>query len=216
MKYQAYLFDAYGTLFDVHSVKELLQEQYSSKAESISQDWRQKQIHYFMIRQLIDDYVPFDQITLWSLKDALSENEVDDSPAVIEQLMQQYKKLAPYEEVSQMKERNKDKELTIFSNGTHSMLEPLLEHNALTSSFSLISADEPKVYKPHPKAYEYAKKQVHKKKEEILFFSSNPWDIAGAASYGFQTAWVNRSSSDWPNLGIKPDHILKNLTDLPQ
>ncbi|WP_173915634.1 haloacid dehalogenase type II [Halobacillus sp. Marseille-Q1614] len=216
MKYKAYLFDAYGTLFDVHSVKERLEDHYPDKAGQISQDWRQKQVHYFMIRQLVDDYVPFDQITLWSLQDALAENEVSASSSVIEELMEQYKKLTPYEEVLKMKAVNEDKELMIFSNGTLSMLEPLLENNYLTSSFSIMSADEPKVYKPQAEAYEYAKKQVNADKEEILFFSSNPWDIAGAASYGFHTAWVNRSKTEWPRIGIAPSYIIENLTKLPQ
>ncbi|WP_163526852.1 haloacid dehalogenase type II [Halobacillus ihumii] len=215
MNYQAYVFDAYGTLFDVHSVKDAIHRSYPEKGPDISKDWRDRQIHYCMIRQLIQGYRPFDLVTKWALIDALAANDADYNEETIEQLMNQYQRLEPYNEVSQLAVNNPHKELTIFSNGTRSMLHPLLENNQLTNSFSLISADDPKVYKPHPDAYRFAQEKLNQEKEDILFFSSNPWDIAGAAQYGFHTAWVNRNQAKWPELGLQPTHTLKNLSHIP-
>lgn len=216
MTYKAYVFDAYGTLFDVHSVMEKIHEFFPDKGNEISKEWRSRQVHYFLVRQLINDYRPFSEITESALKDALLYCGVNAKPDMIADLMREYEQLTPYDEVTSLSERFPEHTFTIFSNGTSAMLEPLLRHNNLTGTFGLLSADDPKVYKPHPDAYQYAQEQLGLKKEEILFFSSNPWDITGAASYGFHTAWVNRNDQKWPELGIKPTYIIDNLTEIPE
>ncbi|MCP3028134.1 haloacid dehalogenase type II [Halobacillus sp. A5] len=215
MKYEAFVFDAYGTLFDVHSVGRAIHDFFPDKGKQISQEWRSSQIHYFMVRQLADSYIPFDIITRWALKDALLKSDVKFGDDIISALMAQYEKLIPYEEVHSLKEKYPDLPFTIFSNGTKSMLEPLLQNNKLSDSFSLLSADDPKVYKPHPHAYQYAAEQAGADKEEVLFFSSNPWDVAGASLYGFHTAWVNRHNLPWPRLGVEPDYTINNLNSIP-
>ncbi|MCA0971615.1 haloacid dehalogenase type II [Halobacillus litoralis] len=216
MAYHAYVFDAYGTLFDVHSVMEKIHEHYPDKGSRISQEWRQRQIHYFLVRQLANGYRPFSEITEWALRDALHFSGADIHENTVKDLMKQYEKLSPYEEVNSLHERYPNHTFTIFSNGTKSMLEPLLQHNGLTDQFGLLSADEPKVYKPHPDAYQFAQDNLGFEKEEILFFSSNPWDITGAASYGFHTAWVNRNDQKWPELGIEPTYIIQDLNEIPE
>ncbi|MFC7064129.1 haloacid dehalogenase type II [Halobacillus seohaensis] len=215
MNYKAYVFDAYGTLFNVHSVIEAIHEFFPEKGPQISEKWRSSQVHYFLIRQLIDDYVPFETITRSALQDALAYYNAKGNDETIDYLMKQYEKLKPYEEVHFLKKQHPDKELTIFSNGTRSMLEPLLENNQLTSSFSLLTADDVNVYKPHPKAYKYAQEKLQIDQDDILFFSSNPWDIAGATQYGFHTAWVNRQNLKWPELGVKPTHTIPDLSEIP-
>ncbi|SFJ45016.1 2-haloacid dehalogenase [Halobacillus dabanensis] len=215
MNYKAYVFDAYGTLFDVHSVMKKIHQLFPDKGPTVSQQWRKRQVHYFLVRQLINGYKPFTDITRWALVDALAYSDVEVKPDVVEELMSEYERLVPYDEVSSLSENHPDKEFTIFSNGTRSMLEPLLENNQLNDDFDLLSADDVQVYKPHPEAYQYAHEQLGFEKEEVLFFSSNPWDITGAASYGFHTAWVNRKQQKWPELGVNPTHIIQNLTELP-
>ncbi|GGC82758.1 haloacid dehalogenase [Thalassobacillus devorans] len=214
--FKAYLFDAYGTLFDVHSVTEKLEEVYPEKGHDVSQEWRKRQVHYFMIRQLIDSYQPFDQITRHSLIDALEFNQAEYDTGRLEELMEAYRHLKPFEEVKRLTTNLPDHRLTIFSNGTNDMLLPLLKNNQLDQTFSILSADEPKIYKPDPKAYAFAHRQLEiADPKEILFLSSNPWDIAGAKNYGFSTAWVNRSQQKWPSLGIQPDFIYQDLNELP-
>ncbi len=215
MSYKAYVFDAYGTLFDVHSVKDKIHEIFPDKGEVISQEWRSRQIHYFLVRQLIQGYEPFDKITQWALLDALAYSGEEEEEETVKTLMKQYEKLTPYKEVSTLAKKHAEKKFTIFSNGTRDMLEPLLRYNQLTQMFGLLSANDQQIYKPHPKAYQYAQDELGEKKEEILFFSSNPWDIAGAAQFGFHTAWVNRNQMKWPELGSQPDYIIQNLNEIP-
>lgn len=216
MTYKAYVFDAYGTLFDVHSVMQRIHQFFPDKGPSVSQQWRERQVHYFLIRQLINGYQPFHDITRWALLDALAYSDVSVKPDIVEELMKEYERLHPYDEVPSLAEQHPDKTFTIFSNGTRSMLEPLLQNNELNSDFQLLSADDVQVYKPHPEAYQYAQEKLGFDKDEILFFSSNPWDITGAASYGFHTAWVNRKQQKWPELGIEPTHIIDDLTNIPE
>ncbi|RDY70427.1 haloacid dehalogenase type II [Halobacillus trueperi] len=215
MTYKAYVFDAYGTLFDVHSVMKKIHQFFPDQGPKVSEEWRSRQVHYFLVRQLIQGYKPFTDITRWALLDALAYSNVDVKPDVVDDLMHEYEQLQPYDEVPSLKQNHQDKTFTIFSNGTRSMLEPLLENNQLKEDFNLLSADDVEVYKPHPNAYSYAHEQLGFEKEEILFFSSNPWDITGAASYGFHTAWVNRKQQKWPELGINPTHIISNLNEIP-
>ncbi|WP_226580542.1 haloacid dehalogenase type II [Halobacillus litoralis] len=214
--YKAYVFDAYGTVFDVHSVMKKIHQFFPEQGPTISQQWRDRQIHYFLVRQVMGEYRPFTDITRWALLDALANSDVSVKPDVVEELMEEYQHLSPYDEVSSLADEHPDKTFTIFSNGTNSMLEPLLKNTNLTETFNLLSADDVKVYKPHPEAYQYAQEKLGVKKEEVLFFSSNPWDIAGAASYGFHTAWVNRKQDKWPELGIEPTHIIDNLMNIPE
>ncbi len=216
MSVKAFVFDAYGTLFDVHTVMDKLNEVFPDKGEAISQEWRRRQVHYFMIRQLIEGYKPFDDITRWALIDALKINNVNYSYDQIEALMEAYKHLTPYDEVKNVLDElnNHQKELVIFSNGTMDMLEPLLSNNEMEETIGLLSADQISVYKPDPRAYQFASDQLGLAPKDILFMSSNPWDIAGANSFGFQTAWINRGGTHWPELGLEPDHEFDQLKGL--
>lgn len=211
---KAFVFDAYGTLFDVHSVKERIDEKFPNKGEGISQEWRSRQLHYFFIRQLIDGYEPFDKITRWALLDALHINEAKYSEQDIEDLMESYHYLQPFNEVSNVLTKIDSNQLVVFSNGTMNMLEPLLKNNELDQLLGILSADHIQVYKPDPRAYQFAQDQLGLKKEEILFMSSNPWDITGAKSYGFHTAWINRGDKNWPTIGVEPDKIYNNLSGI--
>ncbi|CDQ19229.1 haloacid dehalogenase type II [Halobacillus karajensis] len=214
MSYKAYVFDAYGTLFDVHSVMKKIHQFFPDQGPSVSEEWRNRQVHYFLVRQLIQEYKPFNDITRWALLDALAINNIDAEFDIVEELMHEYTQLLPFDEVPLLKENHTDKTFTIFSNGTRAMLDPLLANNRLTKDFDLLSANDINIYKPHPKAYQYAHKTLKVNKDEILFFSSNPWDITGAASYGFHTAWVNRKKQMWPEIGIQPTYLINQLNDI--
>ena len=92
------------------------------------------------------------------------------------------------------------------------MLHPLMEFSGLQSLFTdAISADEIKQYKPSPAAYVYALEKAGVKREEVLFMSSNGWDISGAKSFGFHTAWINRNHLPVEELQLAPDAIYDDL-----
>ena len=217
MTIQALVFDVYGTLFDVHSVKEQAEELYPGQGEAISKRWREKQLEYSFLRQLNGQYVPFSQVTQDALRYALLELKLHVTEEQIMTLMETYLKLDVYPEVSSVLETMADKRLIVFSNGSHDMLDPLIEQSGLADRFEhLVSVDEIKQYKPAPASYMHALNTLGLKREEILFMSSNGWDITGAKSFGFKTAWINRNGLPVEELNLDPDRIYDDLTGITE
>ncbi|WP_335872942.1 haloacid dehalogenase type II [Bacillus sp. 2205SS5-2] len=212
---KAFVFDVYGTLFDVHSVKEKCDELYPGKGEEISTVWRQKQLEYSFLRQLMGRYEPFLEVTRSALHYALAKLELPLSNSNEEDLIAAYKKLTPYPEVEAVLKQLQPKERAVFSNGSPDMLNPLIESSSLSSYIDkIITVDDIKHYKPTPASYQHALTHLGLKREEILFMSSNGWDITGAKSFGFQTAWINRQNLPKEELGITPNRIYKDLTGI--
>lgn len=217
MTIQALVFDVYGTLFDVHSVKEQAEALYPDHGEAISKRWREKQLEYSFLRQLNGQYVPFSQVTQDALRYALLELKLHVTEEQITMLMDTYLKLDVYPEVSSVLETMADKRLVVFSNGSHDMLDPLIEQSGLADRFEhLVSVDDIKQYKPAPASYMHALNTLGLKREEILFMSSNGWDITGAKSFGFKTAWINRNGLPVEELNLDPDRIYDDLTGITE
>lgn len=210
---KAYIFDAYGTLFDVHSVIEKCNQFFPGKGDQISQTWRKKQLEYANLREIMGNYETFFTITKDSLRYAVASHGEELHATAEDELIQAYFQLSAYEEVEGVLRKLKDKQLVVFSNGSHDMLDPLIENSNLSFDY-VISADEVKNFKPSPKAYEYAMKKLGVKPEEVLFMSSNGWDISGAKNFGFHTAWINRQDLPIEGLNLAPDKIYKNLTGI--
>ncbi|MBM7579338.1 haloacid dehalogenase type II [Jeotgalibacillus terrae] len=217
MTIKAYIFDAYGTLFDVHSVMEELETLFPEKGEAISQTWRRKQVEYFFLRQVMGRYKPFDQVTKDSLLYAVNESGQSADESRLEHMLESYRQLKHYDEVEDVLKELQGKELIVFSNGSENMLHPLMTFSGLESLFtSTISADEIKQYKPSPAAYAYALEKAGVKREEVLFMSSNGWDISGAKSFGFHTAWINRNNLPTEELQLEPDAVYEDLRGILQ
>ncbi|WP_019412741.1 haloacid dehalogenase type II [Paenisporosarcina sp. TG20] len=209
---KAFVFDAYGTLFDVHSVMEKCNEYFPEKGEKISLSWRKKQIEYFFIRQLTGNYKPFHIITRDALTYAVKEQGESLSKQQEDSLMESYNLLTPYDEVTSVLEQLEGKKRVVFSNGSHQMLDPLIEQASLASLFSdVLSVDETKQYKPTPASYNIVLNKLNVRREEVLFMSSNGWDISGAKSFGFNTAWINRNGLPVEELDAAPDKIYHDL-----
>ncbi|MFP7277713.1 haloacid dehalogenase type II [Exiguobacterium indicum] len=217
MTIQALVFDVYGTLFDVHSVKEQAEALYPDHGEAISKRWREKQLEYSFLRQLNGQYAPFSQVTQDALRYTLLELKLHVTEEQITTLMETYLTLDVYPEVSSVLETMADKRLVVFSNGSHDMLDPLIEQSGLADRFEhLVSVDDIKQYKPAPASYMHALNTLGLKREEILFMSSNGWDITGAKSFGFKTAWINRNGLPVEELNLDPDRIYDDLTGITE
>ncbi len=217
MTIQALVFDVYGTLFDVHSVKEQAEALYPDHGEAISKRWREKQLEYSFLRQLNGQYVPFSQVTQDALRYTLLELKLHVTEEQITTLMETYLTLDVYPEVSSVLETMADKRLVVFSNGSHDMLDPLIEQSGLADRFEhLVSVDDIKQYKPAPASYMHALNTLGLKREEVLFMSSNGWDITGAKSFGFKTAWINRNGLPVEELNLDPDRIYDDLTGITE
>jgi 2-haloacid dehalogenase len=214
-KVKAFIFDVYGTLFDVHSVIEKCNELYPNKGEAISQTWRKKQLEYSFLRQLMGRYKTFMEITRDALRYAVKEQSEDLSKENEDILMEGYLHLSHYSEVESVLKKLQHKTLAVFSNGSHDMLDLLVENSGLSSLFDdVISIDETKQYKPTPASYNLALEKLAVKREEVLFMSSNGWDISGAKSFGFHTAWINRIGLPVEELDLAPDNIYSDLTGI--
>jgi 2-haloacid dehalogenase len=212
---KAFVFDAYGTLFDVQSVQKACEECFPGKGEEMSRIWREKQLEYSFLRQLMGRYRTFLEVTTDALRYTCTKLGLSLDEKKEKMLMNGYLQLTPYQEVQQVLEEVKNKTLAIFSNGSRDMLEPLLHQHEFANTFHhVISVDDIKQYKPTPASYMLVLERLRMKREEVLFISSNTWDIVGAKSFGFHTAWINRKGEIMDELGVQPDCIYSDLTGI--
>jgi 2-haloacid dehalogenase len=212
MKLDALVFDAYGTLFDVHSVMRRCEACWPGKGAALSTAWRAKQLEYTWQRSLMRVYKPFSEVTRDALAHSCEMLGLPLSPAQTEQLMGEYLKLAVFPDVALQGLPGKK---AILSNGSPDMLDPLVKQSGLRFD-AVLSVDELKIFKPAPEVYALAVKRLDVEAERIGFVSSNCWDALGAKAFGFNVFWINRSGAPVDRLGPQPDAILKSLGDLPE
>ncbi|MGC6174639.1 haloacid dehalogenase type II [Lacrimispora sp. 38-1] len=211
------LFDAYGTLYDVHSVTKKCNELYHGRGMEISQIWRQKQLDYVWITSLMDKYKDFWSLTKEALYYSLEELGLQYNEKIVEEILNEYLHLSLYPEVMEALNNFRPRELFILSNGNLRMLNELVKNTYLDKHLDgIISVEDYKVYKPKPDAYDLAAKRLGLDKEEILFISSNGWDAAGSKSFGFTVGWLNRFGKPADRLGMTPDFIASDLKELAQ
>ncbi|WP_153124328.1 haloacid dehalogenase type II [Peribacillus tepidiphilus] len=214
-KANVFLFDVYGTLFDVYSVKEKCEEFFPSKGEQISLTWRKKQIEYSFLREMMGQYTSFSEVTKDSLLYAVEESRETINAEQMNQLLIAYRNLEPFQETKDVLSQLQGKTVAVFSNGSRDMLEPLIHESELHEWLPIIiSVDDVKHYKPVKEAYQHAVDVLKVKKDEVLFLSSNGWDIAGAKNFGFQTAWINRQNMPTEKLPVTPNYEYNDLNGL--
>lgn len=212
---KAIVFDAYGTLFDVHSVSNLCEDFFPNKGRDISKTWRNKQLEYANLKQIMGSYESFDILTSNALEYAVSYYDEELTSDQKEKLLNCYLNLNVFSDVTDVLDKLEDKQLAIFSNGSHSILAPLIKQSTISDNINrIISADEVKSYKPSMESYAHAQKILQLNKCEILFVSSNGWDISGAKNYGFNTAWINRDNLPLEKLNLEPDRVYSNLNGI--
>ena len=208
----ALVFDAYGTLYDVHAVTRRCEEFWHGKGGALSQLWRAKQLEYTWQRSLMRRYVPFSQVTVDALQYACSSLGLALDKAKSDALMQEYLTLAVYADVPKALAGFKVKK-AILSNGSPDMLTPLVKHSGLQFDV-VLSVDELKVFKPAPEVYQLAVDRLGVAKDDIGFVSSNCWDALGAKSFGFRVFWINRLKAPVDRLGFQPDAIVSSLDEV--
>lgn len=216
MKLRALVFDAYGTLFDVHSVIERCESFWPGDGARVSQLWRAKQLEWTWQRSLMRRYAPFSEITQDALRYTCQALGLAIDDARADALMQQYLRLAPYPDVPGALEqlRSAGRRLAILTNGSPDMIGPLVAHSRLAFD-AVLSVDELRIFKPVPEVYEIATRRLELPANAIGFVSSNCWDALGAKAFGFRTWWINRTGAPVDALGTQPDGILKTLGELP-
>ena len=215
---KACVFDAYGTLFDVHAPVERLAAEIGPKADELSRLWRQKQLEYTWLRSLMGVHADFWKVTAEALEYALAFHAIDD-PGLKDELMVLYLKLDAYPDVREALRALKARamRLAILSNGSPSMLDSAVRHAGLGELFEhVLSVEDVGVYKPSRRAYRLAmhKLSVHDA-PSICFVSANPWDAQGGAQFGFQSVRVDRFGLTDDNIPGKPAALISSLSELP-
>ena len=196
-KEKIYVFDAYGTLFDVdHACKEMA-IQLGDNWNKLSSIWRQKQLEYSWLHNSMKNYVSFWQITKDSLEYAMNSLSIN-SVKIKNELIDLYFKIGAFEEVEEVLKKIKKIKIktAILSNGSYDMLNSAVKNSKFDELINeVISVDECKKFKPHRDVYNLVIDKFNINKKDCIFFSSNCWDIHGASNFGFQTVWVNRKKN---------------------
>ncbi len=207
---KAWLFDAYGTLYDVHSVVQACDGCWPGRGAQLSQLWRSKQLEYTWLRSLMGRYEPFSKVTRDALRWSCASLALPLDGAKEEALMGRYLRLDAYPDVPGTLARLAGRK-AILSNGSPDMLAPLVASSGLRFD-AVLSVDELKVYKPSPRVYQLAADRLGTR--DVAFVSSNCWDALGAKSFGFEVYWINRTGAPVDRLDLSPDEMLSSLGDL--
>lgn len=214
----ACVFDAYGTLFDVASASRRCRDALGGKADALSALWRTKQLEYSWLRSLMGRHADFWQVTGEALDYALGALGIAGGGGLRDRLMSAFLEIEAFADARTALEalRRAGRPAAILSNGSPRMLAaavksagigPLLDH--------LLSVEDAGVYKPDSRVYQLAVDRLGLAPGRICFVSSNGWDAAGAASFGFTAVWANRSGTPRERLPAQPDAEIASLAALP-
>jgi len=240
MTIKAIVFDAYGTLYDVQSVATVTEQAFPGHGEIITQIWRIKQLEYTWLRSLMRRYQNFEAVTRDSLAYTLRVLGLAHDSSLFERIMDKYLHLDLYPDAMAALGAMRDRKLAILSNGSPAMLDALVRNSGLDRVLdATISVDSHKVFKPAPDAYSLIGRELGLPPAEVLFISSNPWDVCGAKAFGLNVAWIERVTPEamrlvcartdlvapltmfkairtqMDELGLAPDYRIHALSELP-
>jgi len=246
---KAVIFDAYGTLFDVHSVIAAAEQMFPGHGDALSHLWRQKQIEYTQLRTLAAPadacgahYRPFWDVTLDALRFSAKKLQLTLGRAAEKRLMDEYACLSAFPDAVPVLRALRDAgvgtanagaaqgrsaapatgenvqqrlSLAILSNGNPQMLDVAVKSAGMSGLFDhVLSIDSVRAYKPSPAAYSLGTHAFGAQPRELVFVSSNGWDVAGATGFGFTTIWFNRQNAPAEELGVAPHGTGEDMNDL--
>ncbi len=217
MSAKVYVFDAYGTLFDVHSAVARSRDAIGPAADRLSELWRVKQLEYSWTRSLMGHYADFWALTEQALDYAIAATGGAIEPSTRAALLDAYRTLDAYPEVAATLTRLRaaGAGTAILSNGSEAMLASAVDAAGLAGSFdAVLSVHAAGIFKTAPRAYELVGARFGAQPHEVSFQSSNRWDIAGAKAFGFRAVWINRSGAPDEYADLAPDDVLADLSGL--
>jgi 2-haloacid dehalogenase len=214
---RAFVFDAYGTLFDVHSIAMLAETLVPTQGGVLSRIWRTKQLEYTWLSSLMISptrpRADFAAITAQALEYAVAQLMAPLEAAGRQQLLDAYRHLAPFPDAHDALAALAPRPRWILSNGTLAMLEPLVRDSPLAAHIDgILSVDDAGIYKPSPRVYQLAVDRLRLAPADIAFVSSNGWDAAGAAAFGFRSVWINRQGDPVERHAPPPELIFGSLS----
>jgi 2-haloacid dehalogenase len=212
-----YVFDAYGTLFNVHAAAERYKDAIGPAWQQLSQIWRTKHIEYSWHHAFTGKRATFWQLAERSLDYAIAATGVKIAADARASLLASYRTMDAYPEVGEalaaLKARG-DK-LAILSNGDPDMLDDAVRAAKLGNLFdAVLSVSAAGTFKPVAKVYQLVLGHFGGKPGDVSFMSSNRWDIAAAKAFGFRCVWINRTGQpdEYPDLA--PDRVVRDLRAL--
>jgi len=212
-----YVFDAYGTLFDVHAAAERQKDAIGPKWQKLSQTWRAKHIEYTWVYSLAGRQALFWDLAQRSLDFAIASIGGGISPDVRAKLLAAYRTMDAYPEVAEVLSvlKARGAKLAILSNGDADMLTDAVQAAKLGGLFdAVISVVPAGIFKPSPKVYQLVVGRFGGAPADVSFQSSNRWDIAGAKAFGFRCVWVNRAGAPDEYPDLRPDRTVPDLRAL--
>lgn len=217
------IFDAYGTLFDVAAAARTVanepgRERFAEAWPQIAEAWRLKQLQYTWLRAVMGQHCDFWDVTQDGLDWALEAKGLDGDAELRERLLALYWELEAYPEVPEIltKLKGQGMNTAILSNGSPAMLDGAVQSAGIGDVLDdVLSVESVGIFKPADVVYDLVCGRFGCVKDEVLFVSSNGWDAAAAAGYGFTTAWVNRAGEPVDRLPARPHHVLDDLTGIP-
>ena len=210
---QAVVFDAYGTLYDTHSVADVTEEAFPGYGDIITQVWRIKQLEYSWLRSLMRRYQDFAVVTRDSLAYTLRILGLQYEENTFARIIDRYLHLDLYPDALSALSTLKGRKLAILSNGSPAMLDALVKNTGLDRVLAAtISVDAKKTFKPSPEAYTLIEEQLGAAPAHVLFVSSNPWDACGAKAFGLNVAWIERVMPEAMSLACVENELLSPLT----
>ena len=215
MKNHAYVFDAYGTLLDIHAASQKHSGLLGENTAKVSDLWRKKQLEYTWLRSLMGVHVDFWEITKRDRSYALECFEIAQLER-FDELCASYLEIPCYAEVPRLLKnlKNQGHKVVILSNGSPFMINSAVNANNLQDLFDeIISVEDVGIYKPDRKVYSLVEEKLGVIPEKTNFFSSNAWDVAGASVFGFSVVWVNRFNQPAERLPGMPRLTVKNLEE---
>ncbi|MBI3964039.1 MAG: haloacid dehalogenase type II [Chloroflexi bacterium] len=214
----ALVFDAYGTLFDVRSVYDAVAPHTQDPGAFITL-WRSKQLEYSWLRTLMDRFVDFEAVSRDALDHAADRFGLELGETDRQALMESWLRPDPFPDAEPALRALAGYPRAILSNGSRRMLDRVIEHSGFGPFFDqviqVISVDDVRRFKPAPDVYRLVLTALDVRADDVLFVSANGFDVAGAKSFGFRVAWVNRANAPLERLGFAPDFRLTSLADLP-
>lgn len=215
---KACVFDAYGTLFDVHAPVGRVASRIGENADAVSNMWRLKQLQYTWLRSLMGAHAEFWQVTGEALDYALSSHGIED-PVLRADLMDLYMELDAYDDARSALAALKAGGMTtaILSNGSPEMLSRAVVSADLDQVLDhVLSIEDVGIYKPDARVYQMAVDRTGvAQASEICFVSANTWDAQAGKHFGYAVARINRFGLPDDNIPGRPDALLDSLNELP-
>lgn len=212
------VFDAYGTLFDVHSVQARAEALFPGHGARIAADWRVRQVDYTRIRSMAGRYAPFSEVTRDALVATLAAQGLIATDSDVADLTDAYLTLTPFPETREVLEALVAAGIpsVILTNGDRAMIEPLITSSGWDSLiYAVLSADEVGAFKVDPRVYQLGVDHLGCEPSQILFVSANQWDAVGSRWFGYRSAWVNRRGETPEELGVRPTFEIPDLRGVP-